>query len=126
MSLSKSDVNGTFQFSKISIDNAKTSSQKVVEQAKSFEMEARNRSSELEVGGEESNSEEVHSEGVIISIVLLSGSIIFLVYFTVSRQTLLGQCSYFPQDLTDKTDDAEADEAEDEDEFVYISPLTSV
>ena len=95
------------------------------DQAKSFEIEASNRSSELEVSGVESNSGEVHSEGVIISIVLLSGSIIFLVYLTVSRQSLLGQCSYFPQDLTDKTD-AEADEVEDEDEFVYISPLTSV
>ena len=125
MSLSKSDVDGTFQFSKISIDNAKTYRHKVVDQAKSIEIESRNRSSKLEVDGEESNSEELQSNGVILSILLLSGTISILVYLTVSRLNFLSHCSYFPQDLTDKADDEE-DEKADEDEFVYISSLTSV
>ena len=125
MSLSKSDVDGTFQFSKISIDNAKTYRHKVVDQAKSIEIESRNRSSKLEVDGEESNSEELQSNGVILSILLLSGTISILVYLTVSRLNFLSHCSDFPQDLTDKADDEE-DEKADEDEFVYISSLTSV
>ena len=125
MSLSKSDVDGTFQFSKISIDNAKTYRHKVVDQAKSIEIESRNRSSKVEVDGEESNSEELQSNGVILSILLLSGTISILVYLTVSRLNFLSHCSYFPQDLTDKADDEE-DEKADEDEFVYISSLSSV
>ena len=125
MSLSKSDVDGTFQFSKISIDNAKTYRHKVMDQAKSIEIQSRNRSSKLEVDGEESNSEELQSNRVILSILLVSGTISILVYLTVSRLNVLSHCSYFPQDLTGKDEDDE-DEKADEDEFVYISPLTSV
>ena len=132
MSLSKSDVNGVFQFSKISRDNAKSSNEKVLDSAKPDEGPGSgNHSSHPDEEEEEMVGEPVSvlsSEGIITIILLSTVALVFLLlYLAICRHLPLNltNCSYFPQDLTDKTE--EFDEQNNcEDEFVYISPLTSV
>ena len=133
MSLSKSDVNGVFHFSKISPDNAKRSNEKVRDPAKSEEVErgpgaGGHSSHPAEEGEEEEEPVSVlSSEGIITIILLSSAALLFLLYLAISRHLPLHltNCSYFPQDLTDKTEEFD-DQNNCEDEFVYISPLTSV
>ena len=123
MSLSKSDVNGVFQFSKIStVDNAKRPNKEVRAPAKTDEVEP------AEKEGGEQPGRGLSSEGILTIIILLSAAALgFLLCLAISRHLPphLTNCSYFPQDLTDKTEESE-DQNNCEDEFVYISPLTSV
>ena len=128
MSLSKSDVNGVFQFSKISTDNAKRSNEKVRDSAKSDEVEpgpGSGQEEEEEEGGQPVSV--LSSEGMVTIVLISTGALVFLLYLAITRHLPLHltDCSYFPQDLTDKTEEFE-DENNCEDEFVYISPLTSV
>ena len=134
MSLSKSDVNGVFQFSKISTDNAKRSNEKVRAPAKPDEIESwpgsGNQSShpagEGEAEGEPGSG--LSSDGIITIVLLSSAALVFLLLYLAISSRLplhLSDCSYFPEDLTDKTEEFD-DQNNCEDEFVYISPLTSV
>ena len=129
MSLSKSNVNGTFQFSKISIDNAKTSSNKVKEPAKSPKMEVRpgpaDQSPESGRVGEDTGPVRLDSGALVITGLVITAGLTAGLYFVMSRN-ILDDCSYFPQDMTDKPDDVEDDQNNCDDEFVYISPLTAV
>ena len=129
MSLSKSDVNGVFQFSKISRDNAKISNEKVRSPASSNKVEQGPgpgiHSSQPEEEGEGEPVSVLSSEGIITIILLSSSALVFLLYLAVSRVHPLSNCSYFPQDMTDKTEESD-DQNNCDDEFVYISPLTSV
>ena len=130
MSLSKSEKS-VFQFSKITTDNAKRSNEKVLNSAKSDEEEPEpgqdsGQPAEGEAGGESGGV--LSSEGIIAIILLSSAALAFLLlYLAISRHLPLHltNCSYFPQDLTDKTEEFD-DQNNCEDEFVYISPLTSV